>query len=669
VSTLPNFTSGFPILPIALSWAGKVTLISLGVVAAIIAVVLFVASRSRWGQNKPLTKCFALAVLAHVWLLMYAYGTRIERHGPGSGSDIYSNLSTAIEFVELPVDVIENNSMEAPNTLETTAQLDEPATFVEQPSIFEVPSLLPATEPAAESPTTSDPKMSDEPDVAPEKVELPELAVVDMTPNQGIDSPNVVSDSPTSVAQGEEKMDESNSSEVKQSEAVLTGESKPSTEVAERTQQDALLHDLFKEPSPPTPLPEDRARGVDTLIGGKNRTRFHDQQPVPEAYQLRLTDERGRIAEMFGGDASTEAAVESALAWLAANQEADGSWNAARHGAGHETRTMNYDRQGTGSKADTGMTGLALLAFLGAGYTQDQGKYAETVANGLGYLVNAQMPSGDLAGPKQVGAGDDVRYARMYCHGMALIALGEAFAMTGDRRLIDAVHRGAAYTLRAQNPQSGGWRYQIQITGDPGDLSQFGWQAMALQSARYAGVAMTPAMEMLLRRFLDSVGRGQHGGLAVYRPVPGQQPTASMTAEALATRRLIGYSPTRQADDEAVQFILNSLPGRSEENVYFWYYATIALFHRQDAAWHTWNESLKSHLVSSQQTSSPLLGSWDPRCVWSGYGGRVYSTAMSCLCLEVYYRYLPIYSVKPSGRDGPYPTWQAIQPMPGLGTR
>ena len=38
-----------------------------------------------------------------------------------------------------------------------------------------------------------------------------------------------------------------------------------------------------------------------------------------------------------------------------------------------------------------------------------------------------------------------------------------------------------------------------------------------------------------------------------------------------------------------------------------------------------------------------LAGSWHPNCRWGGYGGRVYSTAMATLSLEVYFRYLPIY--------------------------
>ena len=70
---------------------------------------------------------------------------------------------------------------------------------------------------------------------------------------------------------------------------------------------------------------------------------------------------------------NTEAAVEAALQWLAQNQSPNGSWNAAQFGAGRETKTLGMDRAGTGKDADTGMTGLALLAFMGAGYTNLQG--------------------------------------------------------------------------------------------------------------------------------------------------------------------------------------------------------------------------------------------------------------------------------------------------------
>ena len=36
-------------------------------------------------------------------------------------------------------------------------------------------------------------------------------------------------------------------------------------------------------------------------------------------------------------------------------------------------------------------------------------------------------------------------------------------------------------------------------------------------------------------------------------------------------------------------------------------------------------------------------GSWDPAgFVYGRHGGRVYTTAMGALCLEVYYRYMPM---------------------------
>ncbi len=43
------------------------------------------------------------------------------------------------------------------------------------------------------------------------------------------------------------------------------------------------------------------------------------------------------------------------------------------------------------------------------------------------------------------------------------------------------------------------------------------------------------------------------------------------------------------------------MPGASEENVYYWYYATLALFQLQDESWRRWNVALKTQHVQSQQ--------------------------------------------------------------------
>ena len=73
----------------------------------------------------------------------------------------------------------------------------------------------------------------------------------------------------------------------------------------------------------------------------------------------------------------------------------------------------------------------------------------------------------------------------MYCHGMAACALSEAYGMTHDARLREPVRRAVDYTLRAQDPVGGGWRYK---PGDAGDTSQLGWQMMTLKSAELAGI-------------------------------------------------------------------------------------------------------------------------------------------------------------------------------------
>jgi hypothetical protein len=250
------------------------------------------------------------------------------------------------------------------------------------------------------------------------------------------------------------------------------------------------------------------------------------------------------------------------------------------------------------------------------------------------------MPSGDLSGPKQIGNDNSVTNAKMYCHGIATLAMAEAYGMTHDPALLEPLKRAAQFTINAQDPRGGGWRY---YPGDPGDLSQFGWQAMALRSVERSGIVLPEEIKRRMRLFIDSCKAGRLGGLARYRPNEGTA-TSTMTAEALACRYLMDYPLALPAQREAEQMLLSNLPGVGQDNVYYWYYATLALFQLQNESWRTWNQALKSHLLKTQNPGySDQAGSWTPDQIWGGYGGRIYSTAMSCLCLEVYYRYLPLY--------------------------
>ena len=64
--------------------------------------------------------------------------------------------------------------------------------------------------------------------------------------------------------------------------------------------------------------------------------RLADGSPMPELYSGRSPENRQKKASANGGTPQTERAVNDALAWLVSTQEADGSWNGVRHGAGRE---------------------------------------------------------------------------------------------------------------------------------------------------------------------------------------------------------------------------------------------------------------------------------------------------------------------------------------------
>lgn len=172
-------------------------------------------------------------------------------------------------------------------------------------------------------------------------------------------------------------------------------------------------------------------------------------------------------------------------------------------------------------------------------------------------------------------------------------------------------------------------------------MSQFGWQVLALYSAKLGGAKVPAEAFQRMERFIDTCSSGVGKGLASYRP--NHAPSTTMTAEALLCRFILQDRVGQETITEATRNLAQELPTPEEVNLYYWYYGTLAMYHSGGEDWRSWNEDLKRTLLGLQINHGNEIGSWSPNTVWGGYGGRVYSTAMATLNLEVYYRYLPLY--------------------------
>ncbi len=483
---------------------------------------------------------------------------------------------------------------------------------------------------------------------------------------------------------------------------------RPERSFATENPADRPVRDTFSTPRTEVPLSTDynevRVGRVAPLMSDALRsaamlvdTDVHNIRPrdsVAPTYQLRNQEQRREAARHFGGTSESESAVERSLSWLASVQSPGGYWDAEEFGAGQvEVDEQGVQRNFAGRDADNGLTALAVLSFLGAGYTHEQGKYAVEVDRALAWLIESQHEDGSLGG-------DAGHYARMYCHAMATYALAEAFGMqkrdlifgpivppdvlqaaaTGansmhaaalascgvpmlasfsvseyssatvtdlvaynlrkvdDVRLRAALLRAVTFTISQQDPDSGGWRYRF---GQEGDVSMFGWQMMSLKSVEIAGVRLDPRVRQRMVEFLNSVRQGRAGGLFGYRR--GEKITPVMTAEALFCQQMLGYPRDSPSSRESVDYLLQNMPRLSELNLYYWYYGTLAMYQFGGEPWEQWNTSVRDSLIQHQRIDGPFAGSWDPDGPWGRYGGRIYSTALATLTLEVYYRLLPLY--------------------------
>ena len=334
-------------------------------------------------------------------------------------------------------------------------------------------------------------------------------------------------------------------------------------------------------------------------------------------YALRNPETRREAAEILGGSKASENAVDRGLQWLAGVQEKDGSWRLDKH---------------NGTRATTAGTGLGVLPFLGAGYSHKKGKYKNTVDKALKWLIKHQKKDGDL-----FLKGESSQH-HMYSHGIASIALCEAYALTQDPKLKAPAQKALDFIIAAQNGR-GGWRYRPKQKDS--DTSVFGWQVMALKSGQMAGLNVSPNTLQKAKKYLASVeGNGRVGGTFDYTG-RGSRPT--MTAQGLLCLQLMGMDRNDAKMLAGSEYLMKHLPKRGRESSYYYYHANQVMYHMQGDYWTAWNVKLREMNVKDQVKSGRHAGSWNPRDNWEKTGGRVFSTSLRLLMLEVYYRHLPLY--------------------------
>lgn len=299
-------------------------------------------------------------------------------------------------------------------------------------------------------------------------------------------------------------------------------------------------------------------------------------------------------------DDDTKRAVDRALKYLADSQQADGAWG------------------------NTAITGFVLLAFMANGHMPNQGDYGRQVAKGVRNLCATAREDGYVVG---------ARGGNMYCHGMAALALTQAYGMTGDEDVKKVTKRAIDLIIRTQNSE-GGWRYDPAPTG--ADISVTIMQVMALRGAKDAGIHVPDKVMTDALKYVNRCYDRRTGGYK-YQPYSAGAGYAR-TAAGVCVLQLCGRYDATEIK-RAVDFMVQ----HRDDGGHYWYghyYACHAMNQVGGELWEQYYKRMRDKLLTPgfQKRS----GEWyDPQR--EGSYGPAYHTAIAVLILSVPTHYLPIY--------------------------
>lgn len=312
----------------------------------------------------------------------------------------------------------------------------------------------------------------------------------------------------------------------------------------------------------------------------------------------------------FGGQIPQEVdgMYERGLSWLAAKQNANGSW--------------------TDGNSGSGVDGICLMAFLASGEDPNFGRWAPNVKKAVKAIISSQdTKTGYLPNS-------------MYHHGFAMLALAEAYGAVdesmvwlGDEKKRRSIAETLDLAIRCAGTSQkknrfGGWRYTPDSTD--ADTSVTGAMLMGLLACRNAGMEVS---DEVVNAGLEYMRRctGRDGFVAYSGGFGGMG--ESMNRSAIAT---LVSAVSRQKDNEKYEATLKHITSRLEHRdsghyiEYFRYYMAQALFQGDYEAWQKWNAMTVRQLAETQQEDG-------------SFANGSYGTGMSLLGVALNYRFLPIY--------------------------
>jgi hypothetical protein len=335
----------------------------------------------------------------------------------------------------------------------------------------------------------------------------------------------------------------------------------------------------------------------------------------------------GRRAAVNDGltTAQAEDAMELALRWLAEHQHNDGGWSfrlSDEHGPCNGQCENPIINQDDAPLPRTAATGLAMLAFMGAGYNHQTGPYSENLRRGIYYLRSQA---------RETSLGTDLQNGSMYGHGIAALAIAEAYALTNDADLKELVE-GTTFLCSGARHTSGGWGYQ---PGGPPDITLTGWQVIACKTAELKGIKIPTDVFPKAKSYLDTL-KDEFGIRYGYKT-----PESKLSTTAIGIALQLYLGGTNQTEiREGLNYLADA--GPSPTNVYYNYYAMLAMHHGRHWASLDFAKALRDHLIATQAQSGHEKGSWHFEDRYGSVGGRLYTTAMCCLILQTPYRYIPL---------------------------